>query len=65
MNYFLVLNLFFKCFFTGKFLSVRFLLTHPVDFGGWRLGQLGWNRGGFFKNIPIGIPAYAGMKTGC
>ena len=36
MNYFLVLNLIFKCFHTGKILSVRFLLTHPVhgDMGG-------------------------------
>ena len=30
MNYFLVLNLFLTCFYTGKILSVRFLLTHPV-----------------------------------
>ena len=30
MNYFLVLNLFLKCFYTGKILSVRFLLMHPV-----------------------------------
>ena len=30
MNYFLVLNLFFECFYTGKILSIRFLLTHPV-----------------------------------
>ena len=30
MNYFLVLNLFLKCFFTGKILSVGFLRTHPV-----------------------------------
>ena len=31
MNYFLVLNLFFECFFTGKILSISFLLTHPVN----------------------------------
>ena len=30
MNYFLVLNPFFECFFTGKILTVRFFLTHPV-----------------------------------
>ena len=31
MNYLLVLNLFFKCFFIGKILTVKFLLTHPVS----------------------------------
>ena len=30
MNYFLVLNLFLQCFYTGKILIIRFLLTHPV-----------------------------------
>ena len=43
MNYFLVINLFLKCFYTGKILSVRFLLTHPVylyAYGHMYMGQV-------------------------
>ena len=31
MNIFFNLNLLFKCFYTGKILSVRFLLTHTLS----------------------------------